>query len=102
MCLLLVLVSLPPPLLCINKSMIACFIGKVRQKKRAAEVIRRPMGVFGSFNGSLGQKARFLGVLAKSLGVFGSSMGVHLPWLHLPTIHVNYLFLTFLLSYFLL
>ena len=83
MCLLLVLVSLKPPLLCINKSMIACFIGKVRQKKRAAEEIRHPMGVFGSFNGSLGQKARFLGVLAKSLGVFGSSMGVHLPWLHL-------------------
>ena len=55
--------------------MIACFIGKVRHKKRAAEEIRRPMGVFGSFNGSLGQKARFLGVLAKILGSFWEFYG---------------------------
>jgi hypothetical protein len=49
---------------------------KITHKKKAAENIRRSMGVSGSFSGSFGQKPRFMGVLAIFMGVFGSFMGV--------------------------
>jgi hypothetical protein len=41
---------------------LAIFNRKIRHKKRAAEEIRRPMGVSGSFSGSFWGKSRFSGV----------------------------------------
>jgi hypothetical protein len=51
-------------------------IGKIRHKKRAAEVIRRSMAVSGSFCGSFSRNSAIVGVLAEIVGVSGSFMGV--------------------------
>ena len=50
--------------------------GKSRDKKRAAEIFRRSMGVSGSFYGSWGCFGSFLGVNPKIMGVSGSFLGV--------------------------
>jgi hypothetical protein len=50
--------------------------GKSRDKKRAAEIIRRSMGVSGSFYGSFGRFAFLMGVFEKIMGVSGSFLGV--------------------------
>ena len=57
--------------------------GKSRHKKRAVEIIRRSMGVSGSFYGSWGCFAFLMGVFEKIMGVSGSFLGVavnHRDW----------------------